>query len=98
MQSNHQTLSETIQSGTINSTESFATIYHQPSNKILMVNANFPVSDYFIKTFIGICCINKNADGQSLFSIDTTSLSTGIYVLTLIGIKNEFFETIFIKN
>ena len=40
----------------------------------------------------------KNADGQNLFSIETTSLSTGIYVLTLIGIKNEFFETIFIKN
>ena len=63
-----------------------------------MVNANFVVNEYIIRTFIGICCINKNADGQSLFSIDTSSLSTGIYVLTLIGINNEFFETIFIKN
>jgi hypothetical protein len=98
MQSNQQTLSDTIHSRTINQTESFATVYNQPSNKVLMVNANFAVNEYIIRTFIGICCINKNADGQSLFSIDTTSLSTGIYVLTLIGIKNEFFETIFIKN
>jgi len=97
MQSNSQTLSET-RYPTTNKTKSFATVYHQPSNQVLMVNANFAVNDYFIKTFIGICCINKNADGQNLFSIETTSLSTGIYVLTLIGIKNEFFETIFIKN
>ena len=97
MQATIKTLADMKSESTVFS-ESIATIYPQPAREVLVVNANFAVKDYSVRTFIGKTSIDKDVKGQSLFSIDTSSLPTGVHILTLIGIQNEQYETLFAKN
>ena len=76
-----------------------ATVYLQPANKIIIVSTNFAVNDYTINAMIGkLPLMIKNVRGLSLFTIDVTTLKSGIHVLTLTGIQNEKHEVFFAKS
>jgi hypothetical protein len=78
--------------------ESFASVFPQPAKKTLMVNANFAVNDLSVKSFLGKNCINQKVKGLSFFTIDIISLPMGVYILSLIGEKDQHFELLFAKT
>jgi hypothetical protein len=74
-----------------------AVVFPQPAKKTLIVNANFAVKDYSVRSCIGKSCLNKKVNDHSFFTIDITSLVMGVYILSLIGVQDENFELLFAK-
>lgn len=58
-------------------------IYPQPANEILHVEFSEDISSYRIVDMQGRCVLNKNIESQKQVSIDTRSLTPGLYMLNI---------------